>query len=96
MTTHQHHLATHTSDGATLMSSWEVIDVELNDLEVEGHDASETITVTFAPGRVTELLGLQARGMLPAQASELALALLDASREWQEGGALYDLNTANL
>lgn len=90
------HTATHTPDGATLMSSWEVVDVELNDLEVEGHDASETITVTFAPGRVTELLGLQARGMLPAQASELALALLDASREWQEGGALYDLNTANL
>ena len=94
MTTHQH-TATHTPDGATLMSSWEVIDIELNDLAVEEHDVSETITVTFAPGRVTELLGLQARGMLPAQASELALALLDASREWQEGGTLHNLITTN-
>lgn len=94
MTTHQH-TATHTPDGATLMSSWELVDVQLNDLEVEGHDASETITVTFAPGRVTELLGLQAQGMLPAQASELALALLDASREWQEGGTLHNLITTN-
>lgn len=94
MTIHQH-TADFTPGSTTLMSDWEVVDIELNDVEIAGHDVSETITVTFAPGRAAELLGLQARGMLPAQASELALALMDASREWQEGGTLHQLHAAN-
>lgn len=79
------------TDPAVLMSDYQLVDVELTDVTVDG-DAKETITVTFAPGEVAEALGLGAKGMLPAQATELALALMDASRGWEELGALYAHN----
>lgn len=84
------------SMNATLAAIYEVVDVELRDVKTGPgeYDVSETITVTFASKEAAEALGKAAHGMMPYQATELAMALIDASKEWQKGGSLYALHPA--
>ena len=81
---------------STLASIFQVVDVELRDVKVGPgeYDVSETITVTFASKEAARALGKAMHGMVPGQAEDLAMALMDASRQWQQGGALHALHPA--
>lgn len=68
-----------------LNSYWTLVDVDLvdftpgNDADYSG-DVREAITLTFHPSDIAA----EAEGMLPAQATELAMAIMDAASAWRE------------
>ena len=84
----------HTPIDTSLASVFQVIDIKLNDVKTGPgkYDVSETITVTFGSKEVARTLGDAVTGMPPGQAEDLAVALVRASQEWMQGGALYKLH----
>lgn len=67
-----------------LNNYWTLADVELTDIPGndpdDAYDVREAITLTFHPSDLVET----PEGMLPAQATELAMAIMDAASAWRE------------